>query len=55
VAIRDLRRIDFDGFAAGKKRDFIFLRGRLVFYFLDVWVTAAHFLLLLKIENQKPA
>ncbi len=43
VAVRDFRGIDFDGFAAGKKCDFIFLRGRLVFDFFDVGVAAAHF------------
>src|SRR6266852_3404214 len=48
VPVGNFVRIDLDGFAAGKKCDFIFLRGRLVFDFFDVGVTAAHFSLLLK-------
>src|SRR3954451_21951176 len=42
VAVRDLRWIDFDGLAAGKKGHLIFLRRRRVFYFFDVWVVATH-------------
>src|SRR5713101_1025196 len=38
VAVRDFFRVDFDRFAAGKKRHFVFLRGGLVFDFFDVWV-----------------
>ena len=38
VAIGSFFRIDLDGFAAGKKRDFVFLRCGLVFDFFDVWV-----------------
>src|SRR5882724_13404034 len=43
VAVGNLRRIDFDGLAAGKKRHLIFLRGRSVFHFVDVRIAAAHF------------
>src|SRR5260370_24686115 len=43
VAIRNFFRVDFDGLAAGKKCNFVFLRGGFVFNFLDVWVAAAHF------------
>src|SRR5712692_5062984 len=42
VAIRDFLRVDFDGFAAGKKRDLVFLRGGFVFDFFDVRIAAAH-------------
>src|SRR5580704_3815450 len=42
VAVRNLCRIDFDRFAAGKKCNFVFLRGGSVFNFFDVWVAAAH-------------
>src|SRR5437016_1341544 len=42
VAVGDLFRIDFDGLAAGKKRHLVFLRGRLVFDFFNVWICAAH-------------
>jgi hypothetical protein len=42
VAVGNFRRIDLDGFAAGKKCDFIFLRGGRVFDFVDVWIAAAH-------------
>src|SRR5262249_30628005 len=43
VAVGNLRRIDFNGLAAWKKRDFVFLRGGLVFYFVDVRIASAHF------------
>src|SRR5713101_3841713 len=43
VAVGNFFRVDFDGFAAGKKCDFEFLRCGFVFDFLDVWVAAAHF------------
>src|SRR5216684_1567352 len=43
VSVRDFLRVNFDGLAAGKKCDFIFLRGGFVFDFFDVWVAAAHF------------
>src|SRR5437016_9386150 len=42
VAVGNFFRVDFDGFAAGKKRDFVFLRGGFVSDFFDVWVAAAH-------------
>src|SRR6266851_2134140 len=42
VAVRNFFRVDLDGFAAGKKGDFVFLRGGFVFDFFDVWVAAAH-------------
>src|SRR5216684_3584230 len=43
VAVGNFLRVYFDGLAAGKKRDFVFLRGGFVFDFFDVWVAAAHF------------
>ena len=43
VAVGNFLRIDFDGFAAGKKCDFIFLRGGRVFDFFDVRIASAHF------------
>src|SRR6267154_3357197 len=46
VPVRNFVGIDFDSLTAGKKRDFVFLRGGLVFYFFDVGVTATHFSLL---------
>jgi hypothetical protein len=45
VAVRDFLRIDFHGLAAGQECDFVFLRGGLVFDFVDVGVAAAHFVL----------
>ena len=42
VAVGNLFRVDFDGLAAGKKGDFVFLRGGFVSDFFDVWVAAAH-------------
>src|SRR6266446_7796150 len=42
VAVGNLLRVDLDGFAAGKKGDFVFLRCGFVFDFFDVWVAAAH-------------
>src|ERR1700682_2598555 len=50
MAVRDLFWIDFNRLAARKKRDFVFLRGRLVFDFFDIGVTAAHCSLLLPIK-----
>src|SRR5579862_1230851 len=44
VTVGNFFRIDFQSFAAGQKRDLEFLRCRLVLYFVDVWVTAAHLL-----------
>jgi hypothetical protein len=51
VTVWDLCGIDLDRFAAGKKCDFVFLRGGGVFDFFDIWVAAAH--LLSPSENQK--
>src|SRR6202051_374222 len=45
VSVGDFFRVDLDSFAAGQERDFIFLCGGLVFDFVDVGVTAAHFFL----------
>ncbi len=42
VAVGNFFRIDFDRFAAGKKRDFVFLRGGRVFDFFDVGIASAH-------------
>jgi len=42
VTVRNFLRVDFDGFAAGKKCDFVFLRGGLVFDFFDVRIAATH-------------
>src|SRR6266851_4015618 len=42
VAVGNFLRVDLDGFAAGKKGDFVFLRCGFVFDFFDVWVAAAH-------------
>ena len=42
VAVGNFLRIDLDSFAAGKKRDFVFLRGGRVFDFFDVRVASAH-------------
>src|ERR1700730_15285092 len=42
VPIRYLFWIDFNSLASGKKCYYIFLRGRLVFDFFDIGVTAAH-------------
>jgi hypothetical protein len=42
VAVGNLRWVHFNGFAAGKKRHFVLLRGRSVFDFVDVWIAAAH-------------
>src|SRR5437899_1291170 len=42
VTIGKFLRVDFDGFAAGKKCHFVFLRCGFVFDFFDVWVAAAH-------------
>ena len=41
VAVRNFGRVDLDGFAAGKKRDSVFLRGGCVFDFVYVWIAAA--------------
>src|SRR5439155_4588774 len=43
VAVGNLFRVDFNSFAAGKKCDFVFLRGGFVFDFFDVWVASPHF------------
>jgi hypothetical protein len=43
VAVGNFRRVDLDGFAAGKKCDFEFLRGGRVFDFFDVRIASAHF------------
>src|SRR5947209_16167765 len=40
VAVGNFFRVDLDGFAAGKKRDLIFLRGGFVFDFFDIWIAA---------------
>ena len=45
VSVGNFFRVDFNGFAAGQECDFVFLRGGLVFDFVDVGVTAAHFFL----------
>src|SRR5215469_9335553 len=42
VTVRDFLRVHLDGFAAGKKRHRIFLRGGLVLDFFNVWIGAAH-------------
>src|SRR2546430_8448727 len=42
VAVGNLFRVNFDGLAAGKKCDFVFLRGGFFSYFFDVWGAAAH-------------
>jgi hypothetical protein len=44
VPVGNFRWIDFDRFAAGKKCDFVFLRGGRVFDFFDVRIAAAHIL-----------
>jgi len=42
MAVGNFCRVDFDGFAAGKKCDFVFLRCGRVFDFVDVWIASAH-------------
>src|SRR6516165_716160 len=42
VAIRELFRINLDGFAARKKRHFELLRRLLILYFLNIWIGPAH-------------
>src|ERR1700687_1585688 len=42
VAVGNFLRVNLDGFAAGKKCDFEFLRGGFVFDFFNVRVAAAH-------------
>src|SRR3989475_2690071 len=42
VTVRNFLRVHFDGFAAGKKCDFVFLRGGVLFDFFDVRIAATH-------------